>query len=62
VAELQWWAVAKVAAAAGAPPDRLTRAKFDAASARLLGRSSPWCSGAILRDFRGSPGSGVDGW
>ncbi|MGH2885526.1 MAG: tyrosine-type recombinase/integrase, partial [Solirubrobacteraceae bacterium] len=37
VAELQWWAVAKVAAVAGVPPDKLTRAKFDAASARLLG-------------------------
>ena len=34
VAELQWWAVAKVAAVAGVAPDRLTRAKFDTASAR----------------------------
>ena len=36
VAELQWWAVAKVAAVAGVPPDRLTRTKFDAASGELL--------------------------
>jgi site-specific recombinase XerD len=36
VAELQWWAVAKVAAAAGVPPHRLNRARFDAASAELL--------------------------
>ena len=35
-AELQWWAVAKVAAVAGVPPDKLTRAKFDAASAQLV--------------------------
>ena len=32
-AELQWWAVAKVAAVAGVPPQELTRTKFDAASA-----------------------------
>jgi hypothetical protein len=32
VAELQWWAVAKVAAVAGVAPDKLTRAKFDSAS------------------------------
>jgi integrase len=36
VAELQWWAVAKVAAVAGVPPDKLTRTKFDAASRALL--------------------------
>jgi len=36
VAELQWWAVAKVAAVAGVPPDKLTRTKFDAASRELL--------------------------
>lgn len=36
VAELQWWAVAKVAAVAGVPPDRLTRARFDTASRELL--------------------------
>ena len=34
VAELQWWAVAKVAAVAGVAPDKLTRAKFDTASRR----------------------------
>ena len=32
VAELQWWAVAKVAAVAGVAPDKLTRAKFETAS------------------------------
>ena len=36
VAELQWWAVAKVAAVAGVPPERLNRATFDTASADLL--------------------------
>ena len=36
VAELQWWAVAKVAAVAGVAPDKLTRAKFDTASRRLI--------------------------
>ena len=36
VAELQWWAVAKVAAVAGVPPDKLTRAKFDPASRELI--------------------------
>jgi integrase len=36
VAELQWWAVSKVAAVAGVAPGKLTRAKFDAASSRLL--------------------------
>jgi hypothetical protein len=36
VAELQWWAVAKVAAVAGVPPHRLNRARFDTASAELL--------------------------
>jgi hypothetical protein len=36
VAELQWWAVAKVAAVAGVPPAELTRAKFDAASRELV--------------------------
>lgn len=35
-AGLQWWAVAKVAAVAGVSPDKLTRAKFDAASAQLV--------------------------
>ncbi len=36
VAELQWWAVAKVAAVAGVAPDKLNRAKFDAASRELI--------------------------
>jgi site-specific recombinase XerD len=36
VAELQWWAVAKVAAVAGVAPDKLTRAKFDAASREVV--------------------------
>ena len=36
VAESRWWAVAKVAAIAGVPPDKLTRAKFDAASRELI--------------------------
>jgi site-specific recombinase XerD len=36
VAELQWWAVAKVAAVAGVAPDKLTRAKFDASSRELI--------------------------
>jgi site-specific recombinase XerD len=36
VAELQWWAVAKVAAVAGVAPDKLTRVKFDAASRELI--------------------------
>lgn len=36
VAELQWWAVSKVAAVAGVPPHRLNRARFDTASADLL--------------------------
>lgn len=36
VAELQWWAVAKVAAVAGIAPDKLTRAKFDRASRELI--------------------------
>jgi site-specific recombinase XerD len=35
VAELQWWAVAKVAAVAGVAPGKLTRAKFDTASGEL---------------------------
>ena len=35
-AELQWWAVAKVAAVAGVPPHKLSRSRFDAASAELL--------------------------
>jgi integrase len=34
--DLQWWAVAKVAAAAGVPPDQLTRETFDTAGKRLL--------------------------
>ena len=34
-AELQWWAIAKIAAVAGVAPDKLTRAKFDTASAKL---------------------------
>lgn len=34
--DLQWWAVAKVAAVADVPPDRLTRETFDAAGKRLL--------------------------
>jgi hypothetical protein len=36
VAELQWWAVAKVTAVAGVAPEKLTRAKFDAASRELV--------------------------
>ena len=36
VAELQWWAVAKVATVAGVAPGRLTRAKFDTASWELI--------------------------
>ena len=36
VAELQWWAVAKVAAVAGVAPEELTRAKFDAAGLALI--------------------------
>jgi len=35
-AELQWWAVAKVAAVAGVPPDKLSRAKFDTARDQLI--------------------------
>jgi site-specific recombinase XerD len=35
-AELQWWAVAKVAAVAGVPPHKLNRTRFDVASAELL--------------------------
>jgi integrase len=34
-AELQWCATAKIAAVAGVAPDKLTRAKFDTASAKL---------------------------
>ena len=33
---LQWRAVAKVAAVAGIPPDRLTRETFDTGARRLL--------------------------
>jgi site-specific recombinase XerD len=36
VAELQWWAVAKVAAVAGVAPEELTRARFDTASRELI--------------------------
>jgi len=36
VAKLQWWAVAKVAVVAGVAPEKLTRAKFDAASRELI--------------------------
>jgi site-specific recombinase XerD len=36
VAELQWWAVAKVAAVSGVAPQQLTRATFDAASRELI--------------------------
>ena len=35
-AELQWWAVAKIAAVAGVPPHKLNRTRFDAARAELL--------------------------
>ena len=35
-AELQWWAVAKVAAVAGVPPDMLSRAKFETARDQLI--------------------------
>jgi site-specific recombinase XerD len=34
-AELQWWAVAKVAAVAGVAPEKLNRTTFDVASAQL---------------------------
>jgi hypothetical protein len=34
--DLQWWAVAKVAAVVGIPPDRLTRETFDDGGKRLL--------------------------
>jgi integrase/recombinase XerD len=36
VAELQWWAVAKVAAVAGVAPGKLTRARFDTTSRELI--------------------------
>ena len=45
-AELQWWAVAKIAAVAGVPPHTLNRTTFDAASAELLA--------AALREDRSS--------
>jgi hypothetical protein len=35
-AELQWWAVAKVAALAGVPPERLTKAQLDDGREQLL--------------------------
>ena len=35
-AQLQWWAVAKVAAVAGVPPDTLSRAKFETARDQLI--------------------------
>jgi integrase len=35
-AELQWWAVAKVAALAGVAPDALTKSQFDAGRERLI--------------------------
>jgi integrase/recombinase XerD len=35
-AELQWWAVAKVAALAGVPPERLTKAQLDDGREELL--------------------------
>jgi hypothetical protein len=35
-AELQWWAVAKVAALAGTPPGRLTKAQLDAGREQLI--------------------------
>ena len=35
-AELQWWAVAKVAAIVGVPPAKLTRSKFETAKQQLL--------------------------
>jgi integrase len=35
-AELQWWAVAKVAALAGVPPDRLTKTELDTGREQLL--------------------------
>jgi integrase len=35
-AELQWWAVAKVAALAGVPPERLTKAQLDTGREQLL--------------------------
>ena len=40
-AELQWWAVAKVAAVAGIPPHKLNRGRFDTASGELLAASAP---------------------
>ena len=35
-AELQWWAVAKVAALAGVPPERLTKAQLDRGREQLI--------------------------
>lgn len=35
-AELQWWAVTKVAALAGVPPDRLTKAQLDTGREELI--------------------------
>lgn len=35
-AELQWWAVAKVAALSGTPPERLTNARLDAGRKQLI--------------------------
>lgn len=35
-AELQWWAVAKVAALAGVPPERLTKAQLDTGREQLI--------------------------
>ena len=40
-AELQWWAVAKVAAVAGVPPDTLSRAKFETARDQLIDAMLP---------------------
>lgn len=44
VAELQWWAVAKVASIAGVAPEALKRSKFDAASGALRAGVRPVCS------------------
>ena len=39
-AELQWWAVAKVAALAGVPPERLTKAQLDTGREQLIAATS----------------------
>ena len=43
-AELQWWAVAKVAALAGVAPERLTKAQLDTGREQLIAATSPAAS------------------